>query len=186
MKIRVGDTVAVIAGKDKRKTGVVLRVLASKNRVVVAGVNMRTKHVKKQGDQAGQRIQYEAALSASNVMVLDPKTKKPTRVRFEKKDGKKVRVAVSSGEIITASRAPKEEKATRAAGTKAAEKKTTRKESANTGKKPEGKAFWQRMGFGSEALEERAEMKEPSRMQQDQSVPDQVKKPETFQHSRGS
>lgn len=113
MKIHTGDTVIVMTGKDKGKQGTVIRVLEEQNRLVVEGVNMRVRHIKKTANQAGQRISYEASLHASNVMILDPKTKKPTRIgyRIDAKTGKKTRVAMASGEVIaktaTAKRAKK-------------------------------------------------------------------------------
>ncbi len=102
-RIKQGDTVMVIAGRDKGKTGKVLRVLADKNdangdRVVVEGVNRVWKHVKpSQRSPQGGRIQKDAPIHASNVMPVDPSTGKATRVKFELRDGKKHRVAVKSG-----------------------------------------------------------------------------------------
>lgn len=130
MKIRTGDTVAVIAGKEKGKSGRVLRVIHSQNRLVVEGLNMRVRHIKRTPQQAGQRVQFEAALSVSNVMLVDPKTKKPTRVGYtvDAKTGRKDRVAKKSKEII------------KGAATAAPSKAT---------KKPAGeqkKAFWERSG----------------------------------------
>ena len=100
MKIRNGDTVIVITGKDKGKTGTVLRILPDANRVVVADINMRTRHVKATAQSAGQKITYEASLDASNVMLVDPKTNKPTRVGYKIENGKKVRVAKKSGTVL--------------------------------------------------------------------------------------
>lgn len=167
MKLRVGDTVAIIAGKDKGKTGAVLRVLPRVNRVVVAGINMRTKHVKKTFQQAGQKLTYEASIHASNVMVLDPKTKKPTRIgtKVDAK-GRKVRIAKGSGEEIVKVKAP----AAKKDGEKA--EKTTKKKAEEKvdAAKPQGKQpFWKRVTGGTAA--EGAEVDEPSRMQQDHSVP---------------
>src|SRR4029453_15718750 len=96
--IRSGDNVVVIAGRDKGKTGKVLRILTSKNRCVVEGVNRVWKHVKpSQRSPQGGRIQKDAPIHASNVMPVDPSTGKPTRVKFEVRDGKKHRVAAKSG-----------------------------------------------------------------------------------------
>lgn len=98
MRIKQGDTVMVIAGRDKGKTGKVLRVLAEKDRVVVEGVNRVWKHVKpSQRSPQGGRIQKDAPIHASNVMPVDPSTGKPTRVKFEVREGKKHRVAAKSG-----------------------------------------------------------------------------------------
>jgi large subunit ribosomal protein L24 len=113
MKIRTGDTVYVISGKDKGKTGTVVRVLPLKNRLVIEGVNMRVRHIRKTTQGPGQRIRYEASIAVSNVMILDPKTKKPTRVgyKIDEKTGVKMRFAKSSGEIIKAAATTKPEKA---------------------------------------------------------------------------
>lgn len=80
MKIKLGDNVLVIAGKYRGKKGLVQRVHAKSNRVVVEKINLRTRHIKKRPGQAGQKIRYEAPFDASNVMVLCPECKKPTRV----------------------------------------------------------------------------------------------------------
>ncbi len=96
--IKSGDQVMVIAGADKGKTGRVLRVLVDKNRVVVEGVNRVWKHVRpSQRNPQGGRIQKDAPIHASNVMPIDPANGKPTRVRFEDRDGRKHRIAVSGG-----------------------------------------------------------------------------------------
>lgn len=101
MKIKVNDQVVVIAGKDRNKTGKVLRVLEKSNRVVVEGVNVAIKHTRKTRGQKGQRVEFNASLSASNVMVLDPKTKKATRIGYRvTKDGKKERIAKKSKTVI--------------------------------------------------------------------------------------
>ena len=99
MKIKTGDTVKVIAGKDKDRTGKVISVNVKKNRVLVEGVNMVTKHAKPSAANAnGGIIHQEAEIDASNVMlVVDGKT---TRVGFEVKDGKKVRIAKATGAVI--------------------------------------------------------------------------------------
>lgn len=98
MKLHTGDLVVIITGKDKGKTGRILRVLPEKSRVVVAGINMRTRHIKKTLQSAGRVVRYEASLHVSNVMAVDPKTKKPTRIGFRFKDGQKQRYAKRSGE----------------------------------------------------------------------------------------
>ena len=100
-KIRKGDRVVILTGKDKGREGEVLRSIPKDGKVVVAGVNMISRHTKpSQADPEGGIKQREAAIAVSNVAIKDPKTGKPTRVRFETKDGKKVRVAVKSGETI--------------------------------------------------------------------------------------
>ena len=100
-KIRKGDTVVVLSGKDKGKTGEVIRSMPKDNKVLVSGVNVAARHRKPtQTNPQGGIERKEAPLHVSNVAVADPKTGKPTRVRFEERDGKKVRVAVKSGELI--------------------------------------------------------------------------------------
>lgn len=100
-RIKKGDTVCVISGKDKGKTGQVLKMLREENRVVVQGVNLIKRHQKQTMTQEGGLIQKEASLHISNVAHVDPASKKPTRVGFKiLKDGQKVRVAKRSGETI--------------------------------------------------------------------------------------
>jgi large subunit ribosomal protein L24 len=96
--IKTGDTVMVITGADKGKTGRVLRVITDKDRVVVDGIDRVWKHVRpRQRNPQGGRIQKDAAIHLSNVMPLDPTTGKGARVKFEERDGQKHRVAVGSG-----------------------------------------------------------------------------------------
>jgi len=98
MRIKSGDTVMVIAGADKGKTGKVLRVLPDRDQVIVEGIRRVWKHVKPSPRYPqGGRIQKDAPIHVSNVMPVDPATGKPTRVRFEVREGKKHRVAVKSG-----------------------------------------------------------------------------------------
>ncbi|MBK6708142.1 MAG: 50S ribosomal protein L24 [Sphingomonadales bacterium] len=101
-KIKKGDTVVVLAGKDKGKTGEVTRVDPKASKVVVSGVNVAVRHRKpSQANPQGGLDRFEAPLHISNVALTDPKSGKATRVRIEAgKDGKKVRVAVKSGEKI--------------------------------------------------------------------------------------
>ncbi len=101
MKLSHGDSVIVTAGKDKGKKGTIMRVLHDSNRVIVSGVNMITKHVKKTAQSAGKKIKYEVSLSASNVAILDPKTGKATRIGYKIEGGKKVRIAKKSGSVLT-------------------------------------------------------------------------------------
>jgi large subunit ribosomal protein L24 len=99
-KIRKGDKVVVLAGKDKGRTGEVLRSLPKENKVVVAGVNVHARHRKaSQENPQGGIERKEAPLHVSNVAIATADGK-PTRVRFEERDGKKVRVAAKSGELI--------------------------------------------------------------------------------------
>lgn len=101
-RLRKDDKVVVTAGKDKGKTGKVVRVIADSQRVLVEGVNMIIKHVKPtRENQRGGIERREAPLHLSNVMLADPQTGEPTRVRFQVlESGQKVRVAVKSGEQI--------------------------------------------------------------------------------------
>ena len=100
-KIKKGDSVVVLSGKDKGKTGTVTKVLPKDGKIVVEGVNMITRHRKpSQANPQGGIDRLEAPMHIAKVAVADPKDGKPTRVRFEEKDGKKVRVAVKSGEKI--------------------------------------------------------------------------------------
>jgi len=102
MKIRKGDRVMVISGNEKGKEGTVLRVEPEKNRVVVQGLNVRKRHRKpSQTDPEGGIVAFEAPIDASNVMLIDPTSGEPTRVRTQKNaDGTKDRVSVKSGKVI--------------------------------------------------------------------------------------
>jgi large subunit ribosomal protein L24 len=100
-KIRKGDTVVVLSGKDKGKTGEVIRSMPKESKVVVSGVNVAARHRKPtQVNPQGGIERKEAPMHVSKVAIADPKTGKATRVRFEERDGKKVRVAAKSGELI--------------------------------------------------------------------------------------
>ncbi|MFA7601693.1 MAG: 50S ribosomal protein L24 [Novosphingobium sp.] len=100
-KIKKGDSVVVRSGKDKGRTGTVLQVLPKDDKVLVSGINVAVRHRKPtQGNPQGGIDRREAPLHISKVSLADPKDGKPTRVRFETKDGRKVRVAVKSGETI--------------------------------------------------------------------------------------
>lgn len=172
MKLHTGDTVLVISGKDKGKTGSVLRILDTENRIIVGGINMRTRHVKKTFQQAGRILKYEAAISASNVMILDPKTGKPARIGYKLDDkGKKTRISRISGEEVKAVKPKKEaKKPMPVEGTKVTKAKDAKDATPAPGKKS---PFWKRMGFGTQAGEDQAEMKEGPHMKQDHTVPDQ-------------
>ena len=101
MKIKKGDRVVVLSGKDKGKHGEVTKSMPKEGKVIVSGVNVAARHRKpSQTNPQGGIERREAPLHASKVALEDPKTGKPTRVRFEERDGKKVRVAVKSGELI--------------------------------------------------------------------------------------
>lgn len=100
-KIKKGDNVVVRSGKDKGRTGTVLQVMPKEGKIVVQGVNVATRHRKpSQVNPQGGIERREAPMAISKVGLADPKTGKATRVRFEDKGGKKVRVAVKSGEVI--------------------------------------------------------------------------------------
>ena len=100
-KIRKGDKVVVLSGKDKGKTGEVVRAIPKESRVIVSGVNIAVRHRKpSQLNPQGGLERREAPLHVSKVAIADPKSGKPSRVRFETRDGKKVRVAAKSGELI--------------------------------------------------------------------------------------
>jgi large subunit ribosomal protein L24 len=102
-KIKKGDKVVVLAGRDKGKSGEVLEVRPTEGRAVVRGVNLVKKHQKQTQAQAGGIITKEAALDLSNLAVADPKDGKPTRVGFKTlDDGRKVRFAKRSGDLIDA------------------------------------------------------------------------------------
>ncbi|KRL56372.1 MAG: 50S ribosomal protein L24 [Furfurilactobacillus sp.] len=101
MFLKTGDQVRVIAGKDKGKEGAVKATLAKSDRVVVEGINMVKKHQKPNNEYPqGGIVDVEAPIHVSNVMLIDPSTKKPTRVGFKVEDGKKVRVAKKTGNTI--------------------------------------------------------------------------------------
>ena len=100
-KIRKGDTVVVLSGKDKGRTGTVQKVMPKDGKVVVEGINVAVRHRKpSQTNPQGGIDRSEAAMHIGKVALADPQGGKPTRVRFEERDGRKVRVAVKSGEII--------------------------------------------------------------------------------------
>ena len=98
-RLQTGDEVVVVAGSHKGTRGKVKKVLKGETRVVIEGVNVVKRHKKASPTSPAGIVQSEAPLDASNVMLLDPQTKKPTRVRFQEKDGAKVRVA-KSGAVI--------------------------------------------------------------------------------------
>jgi large subunit ribosomal protein L24 len=101
LKIKKGDNVVVLSGKDKGKSGEVLRSFPKDAKVLVKGVNVATRHRKaSQENPQGGLERIEAPMHVSKVAIADPKDGKATRVRFETKDGKKVRVAVRSGEAL--------------------------------------------------------------------------------------
>ena len=107
LKIRRDDTVEVISGKDKGKSGRVLRVEPKKNRVFVEGMNIQKRHTRprsirdaQRAEQVGGVIEKEGPIHISNVMLVDPKTSKPTRVGVSREGGRRTRVAKKSGETF--------------------------------------------------------------------------------------
>lgn len=163
MKLHTGDVVVITTGKDKNKTGTIIRVMESENRVVVGGINIRTRHIKKSAQEAGRIIHYEAPIAVSNVMIIDPKTKKRSRIGYKiDEKGQKTRISKVSGEIVV------KVKAAKTTTKKTGEKKedVAAEAAAKTSKAP----FWRKKGAPSDA----AEMKEGSHSKVDKSVPDQL------------
>ena len=101
-KIKKGDKVQVLAGRDKGKRGEVIRILPEENRAFVQGVNMVKRHTKPQGmGKPGGIVEKEGPIDLSNLAMIDPASDKPTRVGFKVlEDGRKVRIARASGEVI--------------------------------------------------------------------------------------
>ena len=100
-KIRKGDKVVVLAGRDKGRSGEVLRVMPKEEKAIVRGINIIVRHQRQSQAQEGGLIRKEAPIHLSNIALADPKDGKPTRVGFQvQADGKKVRVAKRSGEVI--------------------------------------------------------------------------------------
>ena len=100
-KIKKGDRVIVVTGRDKGKRGEVRQVMPEDNRAIVAGVNLVRRHTRQTAQTEGGIISKESTIHLSNLAILDPKTGKPTRVGFKVlDDGRKVRVARASGDLI--------------------------------------------------------------------------------------
>lgn len=179
MKLRTGDTVVIISGKDKGKSGAIMRVMPEEGRIVVAGINMRTRHIKKTFQEAGRILKYEAAISSSNVMIIDPKTQKPSRIGYKMEKGKKLRISKASGEVVVKAKVKREAKKTEAkkemkdgeTASEAKKKAAPGMPVAQTGadkKQP----FWKRMKFGAAAMEQ-AETPEQANMEKDRTIPSQ-------------
>ena len=102
MNFKVGDEVVVIAGSDKGKTGKILQTFRKENKVVVEGVHVVKKHQKPTGQESGGILEIEKPIDASNVMIVDPKTKKRTRIGHttDPKTNKKIRITKKSNEKI--------------------------------------------------------------------------------------
>ena len=101
LKVKKGDTIVVISGRDKGKRGEVLRVFPTENRLIVQGVHVARRHTRQQLGNPGGIVDKELTIHASNVAHVDPQSGKPTRVGYRTlDDGRKVRVARGSGEMI--------------------------------------------------------------------------------------
>jgi len=101
MKLKKGDNVVVVSGKDKGKTGTIQTVFPDTNQVVIDGIAMVKRHIRKSGPkQSGRIVERPRAIDASNVMFIDPKDKKPTRIGRKMEDGKLVRVTKKSGTTL--------------------------------------------------------------------------------------
>ena len=102
MNFKVGDEVVVIAGSDKGKTGKIVKTLRNENKVIVEGVHVVKKHQKPNGQETGGILEVAAPINASNVMIIDPKTKKRTRIGHttDTETGKKIRITKKSNEKI--------------------------------------------------------------------------------------
>ena len=197
MKIRSGDQVVVITGKDKGKTGRVLRVLGN-GRLVVSDANMRTKHIRGSVNKPGQIIKYEASLDSSNVMLVDPKSNKRTRIGFEVTENGKKRIAKRSGEEVKAGKIPEKKEGEKDIKGKKESKDSSvgaqhavpEKEKVKKEKKtervdaPDKKALWKGLKFGAEAMDE-LDDKEGTKSKEDRPVPDQGKHTDSFSHKRG-
>ena len=100
MRIKKGDTVVVITGKDKGKTGTILKAMPADNKVIVQGVKVQTKHAKATRNTGAEIKHIEGPIDASNVMLYDAKAKEVIKVAYEVRDGKKVRVSKKTGNVI--------------------------------------------------------------------------------------
>ena len=100
MRIKKDDTVIVLTGKDKGKTGKVLKAMPKQGRVIVEGVNIQTKHQKQTQKEAAEIKHQEGPIDVSNVMYDDSKEKAPTRIGYKVENGKKVRVATKTGAVL--------------------------------------------------------------------------------------
>jgi large subunit ribosomal protein L24 len=100
LKVKKGDKVVVITGRDKGKSGEIVKVLREENRVVVQGVNVAQRHQKQSMSQEGGIVRKELPIHVSNVALIDPKTDKPTRVGYKMDGERKIRIARRSGEAL--------------------------------------------------------------------------------------
>jgi len=105
IKLKVQDEVSVVAGKDKGKSGKIIKLFPTENQALVSGINMVTKHQKATQTGTGGLVKKEALIDISNLVLLDPKLKVPTKIGFKlDNNGKKVRFAKKSGEILVESK----------------------------------------------------------------------------------
>ncbi len=100
LKVKKGDKVVVITGRDKGKSGEIVKVLREENRVIVQGINVARRHQKQSMSQEGGIVQKELAIHVSNVALIDPKSEKPTRVGYKMDGERKIRIARRSGEAL--------------------------------------------------------------------------------------
>ncbi|MEO0681519.1 MAG: 50S ribosomal protein L24 [Pseudomonadota bacterium] len=101
-KLKKGDKVVVLSGRDKGKEGEIAQVMPKEGRALVTGINMVIRHTRQSQQSQGGRIPKEAPIDLSNLAMIDPKEGGPTRVGFKEVDGKKVRFAKKSGEVLDA------------------------------------------------------------------------------------
>ncbi len=146
MKLSHGDSVIIIAGKDKGKKGIIMRVLTEANRVIVSDINMVTKHIKKTAQAPGRKVQFEASIHISNVQIVDPKTGKASRIGYkvDAKTGQKVRFSKKSGTALSRMKVD---------FSKDGDKKTALVDPKTVKKQ----GFWKKVGFGSNVPEGKAE-----------------------------
>lgn len=138
MKLRTGDNVVIISGREKGKTGKVIRVLHTTNRLVVEGVNIRTRHQKKTQQHPGQIVRYEAGIHASNAMMVDPKNAKRTRIGMMNGEHGKRRVAKRSGTALEQGKGVRKER-------RQEEQKTGGEQAAQKTGNPVREPFWKRV-----------------------------------------
>jgi large subunit ribosomal protein L24 len=99
-KLKKGDKVIVLAGKDKAKEGEITKIIPKNSKAIVSGINTVMRHTKQTQSEQGGRITKEMPIQLSNIALVDPKNGGPTRVGFKLTDGKKVRFAKKSGEVL--------------------------------------------------------------------------------------
>jgi len=101
MKIKKGDKVLIIGGKDRTKIGQVLKVLPKNNKLIIEGLNLVTRHIKpRKSGEKGQKLKIPSPIDVSNVKIICPKCKKPTRIGFQREKNKKVRICKKCSAII--------------------------------------------------------------------------------------